>query len=137
MVVTTARGVLPEEFSGNSLFEGFYGGFWGIFAGSTGIRLSKPKNLSRIQCLWKAYITLIILTLMGSFAGLIINIMVISVLSSSSIPYAVLMPIPYAVLSYVQLILIIGKDSNFYFLMQHIFSSFDRFVLGLLELRLF
>ena len=121
------------SFQGTTLFEGLYGGFWGIIAGPIGIRLSKPNNLSRTQCLWKAYITLIFFTMMGSLAGLIMNIISISPYSGESMSRNVH---SYA-LSCVQLTLIIGKDSNFYFLMKNIFSSFDRFVLGFLELRLF
>ena len=59
------------------LFEGLYGGIWGIIAGPTGIRLSKLNNLSQTQCLWKVYITFIFLTLMGSIVGSFLNIIMI------------------------------------------------------------
>ena len=111
-----------------TLYEGIYGSFWGIIGGSTGIRLSKPNNLSRTQCLWKAFITLFFFTLVGSFAGFVINIIWISGGSNS---------VPFTIISYVEFVLLFGKDIFFYFRMIHVFSSFDRFLLGFLELRLF
>ena len=109
------------------LFEGLYGGFFGIVAGPTGICLSKLNNLSRTQCLWKVYITFIFFTVMGSTVGIPFNIlMIISPPETDS----------YAALSYIQLILLIGKDSYFNFLIKRVLSSFECFVLGFLELRL-
>ena len=43
----------------------------------------------------------------------------------------------HVALSFVQLTLLIGEDSFFNFLIKSNLSSFDRFVLGFLELRLF
>ena len=108
------------------LFEGLYGGLFGIVAGPTGICLSKLNNLSRTQCLWKVYITFIFFTVMGSTVGIPFNI--ISLISSESDSYTAL--------SYIQLILLIGKDSYFNFLIKRVLSCFECFVLGFLELRL-
>ena len=108
-------------------FAGLYGGFWGIIAGPTGVRLSKPNNLSRFQCLWKAYITLIVFTLMGSLAGVIVTFIfdVIIIDRSESVPYVLSVP---SVLSSVQIILIFGKINYFNLLIRHIFSSLYRFL---------
>ena len=126
------RDLILPEYAG--IFEGLYGGIWGIIAGLTGIRLSKLNNLSQTQCLWKAYITLIFFTMIGSIVGFAFNILIIkngSEFDSESFPRQIL------ALSYVQLILLIGKDFYFNFLMKHVFSSFDCFHLGFLELWLF
>ena len=77
MVVTITRDVREHKLWNFGIFEGLYGGFWGIIAGPTGIRLSKLNNLSQTQCLWKAYITFIFLTLMGSIVGFSLNIIMI------------------------------------------------------------
>ena len=113
---------------GGGIFEGLYGGVFGIIAGLTGIRLSKLNNLSQTQCLWKVYITFIFFTMMGSIAGFVLNIFMITSPPESDF---------YTALIFVQFTLLIGKDFFFYFLMKHVFSSFDRFLLGFLELRLF
>ena len=102
------RGLSLSDGFGPRLFEGLYGGFWGIIAGPTGIRLSKLNNLSQTQCLWKVYITFIFLTMMGSIAGFVLNIMMMILKSSESGSYTAL--------SSVQLVLYIGKDSFFTFL---------------------
>ena len=112
------------------LFEGLYGGLFGIVAGPTGICLSKLNNLSRTQCLWKVYITFIFFTVMGSTVGIPFNITSLIWISNSSESDS------YTALSYVQLILLIGKDSYFNFLIKRVLSCFECFVLGFLELRL-
>ena len=114
------------------IFEGLYGGFFGIVAGPTGICLSKLNNLSRTQCLWKAYITFIFLTMMGSIVG---SSLIISMIHNLIIYDLDL--VNHVALSFVQLTLSIGEDSFFNFLIKSNLSSFDRFVLGFLELRLF
>ena len=113
------------------LFEGLYGGLFGIVAGPTGICLSKLNNLSRTQCLWKVYITFIFFTVMGSTVGIPFNITSLIWISNSSESDS------YTALSYIQLILLIGKDSYLNFLIKRNFSSCDCFVLGFMELRLF
>ena len=115
-------------------FEGLFGGFWGIIAGPTGIRLSKLNNLSQTQCLWKVYITFIFLTMMGSIVGFALNIAIIVTTTSDYVNSAESV---FTALSSVQLILYIGKDSYFNFLIKRVLSSFDRFNLGFLALRLF
>ena len=116
------------------LFEGLYGGFWGIIAGPAGIRLSKLNNLSRTQCLWKVYITFIFFTMLGSIVGFALNIAVIVIETSD---YYYRAGSVYTALSSVQFILLIGKDSYLNFLIKRNFSSCDCFVLGFMELRLF
>ena len=108
MVTITRDLSLSENLGLFGLLEGLYGGFFGIIAGPTGICLSKLNNLSQTQCLWKAYITFIFLTLMGSIVGFSLNIIMIHDSGHESDTYTAL--------SYVQLILYIGKDSFFTFL---------------------
>ena len=131
--------LLPENLE-PKIYEGLYGAVFGIIAGPTGIRLSKLINVSQTQCLWKVYIIFIVFTMMGSIVGFALNfivieprIMTISTASESSIASES----AYIALLYIQLILLIGKDSYFNFLIKRNLSSFDRFVLGFLELRLF
>ena len=133
------------------IFDGLFGGFWGIIAGPTGICLSKLNNLSQTQCLWKVYITFIFFTMMGSIVGFALNFVVITprviTISTASGPLTASDPeksdsriaseSAYTALSYIQLILLIGKDSYLNFLIKRNFSPCDRFVLGFLELRLF
>ena len=127
MVVTIWKDLSLSDF-GPRIFEGLYGGFFGIIAGPTGIRLSKLNNLSQTQCLWKVFITFIFFTMMGSIAGFVLNIiMIISPPSESD---------SYTALTFVQLTLLIGEDSCFNFLIKRNLSSFGRIVLGFLELRL-
>ena len=134
MVVTITRDISFSEDPWPRLFEGLYGGFWGIIAGPTGIRLSKLNNLSQTQCLWKVYITFIFLTMMGSIVGFALNIAIIVTTTSDYVNSAESV---FTALSSVQLILYIGKDSYFNFVIKRVLSSYDRFVLGFLELRLF
>ena len=129
MVVTITRdSSLSWDIGDIGWFEGLYGGVFGIIAGPTGICLSKQNHLSQTQCLWKVFITFIFFTMMGSIAGFVLNIFMITSPPESDF---------YTALIFVQFTLLIGKDFFFYFLMKHVFSSFDCFHLGFLELWLF
>ena len=66
---------------------------------------------------------------MGSIVGFALHIAMIVAITPESGSYIALF--------YIQLILLIGKDSYFNFLIKRVLSSFDRFNLGFLALRLF
>ena len=94
-----------EEFR---IFEGLFGGFFGIIAGPTGIRLSKQNNLSQTQCLWKVYITFIFFTMMGSIVGFALNFIVINprpMTFSTAPESSIASESAYTALLYIQLIL--------------------------------
>ena len=130
MAVTITKDLREIRLENFGIFDGLFGGFWGIIAGPTGICLSRLNNLSHTQCLWKVYITFIVFTMMGSIFGFVLNIMII-------INHGHYKSDSFTVLSSVQLILYIGKDSYLNLLIKRNLSSFYRFVLGFLELRLF
>ena len=56
--------------------NGLIGAPWGIIAGPIGIRMSYSNNLSRINDLWRAYIPLIFITMMGSATSCIMSIII-------------------------------------------------------------
>ena len=80
--------------------------FWGIVAGPIGIRLSYFNNLSQTKCLWRAYIPLIAITMMGSVADCIHNSIFLASndrLRSSDVA-----------ISYVEIIVTFGEPPCFY-----------------------
>ena len=62
----------PDEY----LFEGFYAAVWGIISGPIGISLSYRNNFSQSKrfCLWRAYMSLVTVTILGSIVGFSINL---------------------------------------------------------------
>ena len=65
-----------QGMTGTYLFESLYGALFGIIAGPMGIRLSGQNNLSQSSrfCLWRAFIPLITVAILGSAIGLSIGI---------------------------------------------------------------
>ena len=91
--------------------NGLYGGFWGIVAGPIGIRMSKSNNLSQTKCLWRAYIPLIFITVVGSTAGFIMSIFLVVTQDFDS-EY-------YIAMSCIEIIVIFGKHVYYNFILKH------------------
>ena len=95
--------------------NGLYGAFWGIIAGPIGIRMSKSNNLSQTKCLWRAYIPLIFITVMGSTAGFILSVFNARFNSSEYYGGRFKLYRFYTAMSFIEIIVIFGKTSCFYY----------------------
>jgi len=80
------HGGIPDFDGHFYYFTGFYAAVWGIISGPIGIRLSNRNNLPQFNrfCLWRTYISLVSMTILGSIGGFSMNLVFMAIVTRSN-----------------------------------------------------